>query len=425
MVTDNDLRKKVIAKGYDIKHPVADIMSSPLCKISGQSLVFEAFMAMMQQNIKHIAVTDTEGKVTGILTNRDLLTAQGQSPFFVVREIISANSIDEIIDRYRRLPKLIQALINNGAKSKNVNRFITTVSDTILNKIIGFAIQELGAPPVGFAFMIMGSEGRKEQTLKTDQDNAIIFEDVPEDKEDEVRKYFLNFGEKVCTWLDMAGYEFCTGDVMARNPKWCQPLSVWKNHFNSWIHTAEAEDLLKSSIFFDFRCAYGDSTLIDRLRKYLLKSLEGWAGFFRHLSENALFFKPPIGFFRNFVVESKGEHRDTLDIKSAMTPVVDFARIYALKNGIEETNTQERLYQLYLKNVLTWQDYSETEQAYSFMMQLRFVRQITAIIDEKSKPDNYINPKKLSRMEQTMLKEIFKKIEKIQTKLGFEFTGMP
>ena len=425
VVTDNDLRKKVIAKGYDIKHPVADIMSSPLCKISGQSLVFEAFMAMMQQNIKHIAVTDTEGKVTGILTNRDLLTAQGQSPFFVVREIISANSIDEIIDRYRRLPKLIQALINNGAKSKNVNRFITTVSDTILNKIIGFAIQELGAPPVGFAFMIMGSEGRKEQTLKTDQDNAIIFEDVPEDKEDEVRKYFLNFGEKVCTWLDMAGYEFCTGDVMARNPKWCQPLSVWKNHFNSWIHTAEAEDLLKSSIFFDFRCAYGDSTLIDRLRKYLLKSLEGWAGFFRHLSENALFFKPPIGFFRNFVVESKGEHRDTLDIKSAMTPVVDFARIYALKNGIEETNTQERLYQLYLKNVLTWQDYSETEQAYSFMMQLRFVRQITAIIDEKSKPDNYINPKKLSRMEQTMLKEIFKKIEKIQTKLGFEFTGMP
>ena len=400
-------------------------MSSPLCKISGQSLVFEAFMAMMQQNIKHIAVTDTDGKVTGIVTNRDLLTAQGQSPFFVVREIVTANSIDEIIDKHSRLPKLIQALINNGAKAKNVTRFITTVSDTILNKIIGFAINDLGPPPAPFVFMIMGSEGRKEQTLKTDQDNAIIFDDVPEDKEDGVRKYFLNFGEKVCTWLDMAGYEFCKGDIMAKNPKWCQPLSVWKKYFNSWIHTAEAEDLLKSSIFFDFRCAYGDSNLTGQLRKYLLKSLGGWAGFFRHLSENALYFRPPIGFFRNFVVESKGEHRDALDIKSAMTPIVDFARIYALKNGIEETNTQERLYQLYLKKVLTWQDYNEIDQAYSFMMQLRFVRQITSIIDEKSKPDNYINPKKLSRMEQTMLKEIFKKIEKIQTKLGFEFTGMP
>ncbi|MBU2623320.1 MAG: cyclic nucleotide-binding protein, partial [Proteobacteria bacterium] len=171
--------------------------------------------------------------------------------------------------------------------------------------------------------------------------------------------------------------------------------------------------------------AYGDSNLTVQLRKYLLKSLGGWEGFFRNLSENALYFKPPIGFFRNFVVESKGEHRDALDIKSAMTPVVDFARIYALKNGIEETNTQERLYQLYLKKILNWQDYNEIDQAYSFMMQLRFVRQITSIIDEKSKPDNYINPKKLSRMEQTLLKEIFKKIEKIQTKLGFEFTGMP
>ncbi|MFH1977140.1 MAG: DUF294 nucleotidyltransferase-like domain-containing protein [Pseudomonadota bacterium] len=425
VVTDNDLRKKVIAKGYDIKLPAADIMSSPLCKISGQSLVFEAFMAMMQQNIKHIAVTDSDGKVTGIVTNRDLLTAQGQSPFFVVREIVTANSIDEIIDKHRRLPKLVQALINNGAKAKNVTRFITTISDTILNKIIEFAINDLGPPPAPFVFMIMGSEGRKEQTLKTDQDNAIIFDDVPEDKEDEVRKYFLNFGEKVCTWLDMAGYEFCKGDVMAKNPKWCQTLSVWKKYFNSWIHTAEAEDLLKASIFFDFRCAYGDSNITVQLRKYLLKSLGGWAGFFRHLSENALCFKPPIGFFRNFVVESKGEHRDALDIKSAMTPVVDFARIYALKNGIEETNTQERLYQLYLKNVLTWQDYNEIDQAYSFMMQLRFVRQVASVIDENSKPDNYINPKKLSRMEQTMLKEIFKKIEKIQTKLSFEFTGMP
>lgn len=425
VVTDNDLRKKVIAKGYEIKFPAADIMSSPLCKIPGQALIFEALMAMMQQNIKHIAVTDTDGKVTGIVTNRDLLTAQGQSPFFVVREIITANSIDEIIDKHRRLPKLIQALINNGAKAKNVTRFITTVSDTILNRIIGLAIQDLGSPPAGFAFMIMGSEGRKEQTLKTDQDNAIIFDDVHKDKEDEVREYFLNFGDKVCTWLDMAGYEFCKGDVMAKNPKWCQSLSVWKKYFYSWIHTAEAEDLLKSSIFFDFRCAYGDPALPGRLRKYLLDSLVGWAGFFRHLSENALCFKPPIGFFRNFVVESKGEHRDALDIKSAMTPIVDFARIYALKNGIEETNTQERLYQLYLKNVLTWRDYNDIDQAYSFMMQLRFVRQVASVIDEKSKPDNYINPKKLSRIEQTMLKEIFKKIEKIQTKLGFEFTGMP
>jgi CBS domain-containing protein len=211
---------------------------------------------------------------------------------------------------------------------------------------------------------------------------------------------------------------------MAKNPKWCQPLSVWKDYFSSWIYSGGPEELLKSSIFFDFKGAYGDMKIIGELRQFLFDSLKGWAGFFRNMTENALYFKPPIGFFRNFVVESKGEHRDSFDIKAAMQPIVDFARIYALKNKIDETNTQDRLFQLYLKKALPWQDYNELDQAYAFMMQLRFVRQISAIMDENAKPDNYINPKKLSRIQQTMLKEIFNRVEKLQAKIGFEFTGI-
>jgi CBS domain-containing protein len=201
-------------------------------------------------------------------------------------------------------------------------------------------------------------------------------------------------------------------------------LSTWKAYFSAWIHAAEPEDLLQASIFFDFRHGYGATALIDALRRHLFDSLEGWSGFFRHLTENALHFKPPIGFFRNFVVESKGEHRSTLDIKSAMTPIVDFARIYALKHKIEETNTLERLNHLQLKKVIAATEYEELEKAYGFLMQLRFVRQVTAVIDEKTAPDNYINPKKLTSIEQKMLKEIFKRIEKFQTKLEFEFTGL-
>ena len=128
-------------------------------------------------------------------------------------------------------------------------------------------------------------------------------------------------------------------------------------------------------------------------------------------------------FFRNFVVESKGPHRNCLNIKRAITPVVDFARIYALKHNIEDTNTQERLYRLCLKGVLTREEYKEIDQAYDFMMQIRFAQQIKAVIDENSKPDNYIDPKKLSTIEQKMLKEIFKKIEKLQARIGFEFAG--
>ena len=212
---------------------------------------------------------------------------------------------------------------------------------------------------------------------------------------------------------------------MAKNPKLCQPLAVWKKYFSDWIHSANPEDLLYSSIFFDFRGAYGDLELIRELHDDLFKSLVGWSGFFRNLTENALHFKAPIGFFRNFVVESKGEHRNKFDIKRAMMPIVDYARIYALKNHLEETNTLERLYQLSLKNVIPADDYREIEQAYSVLMQMRLLRQVTAVLDEDTAPDNYINPKELSGIEQKLLKEIFIRIENLQTKLSFEFTGQP
>ncbi|MEJ2098245.1 MAG: DUF294 nucleotidyltransferase-like domain-containing protein [Deltaproteobacteria bacterium] len=423
VVTEKDLTKKVIAGGIDTSRPVSEIMSSPVRTISSQAFIFEACMIMMQEDIRHLGVTDIEEEIVGIISNRDILTAQGSSPVFLIREISSARNMEEIVDRHDKLPIQIKSLINSGATAKNLTRFITTVSDTILKKIMKYTLKSLGQPPARFVFMILGSEGRNEQTLKTDQDNAIVYEDVPHASESSVRSYFNKFGEMACNLLDEAGYDFCSGGVMAKNPKWCQPLSGWKRYFSKWIHAAEAEDLLQASIFFDFRAGYGDTALIDNLRKYLFASLEGWSGFFRHLTENALYFKPPIGFFRNFVVESKGEHRNQFDIKSAMTPIVDFARIYALKNKIEETNTLQRLYELQLRNVLKRGEYDELEKAYSFLLQLRFVRQVTAMVDENTNPDNYINPKKLTRIEQKMLKEIFSRIENFQTKIDVEFIG--
>jgi CBS domain-containing protein len=424
IVTDNDFRKKAIAQGLAIHRSVSDIMSSPLTSVPANSLVFEALMAMMEKNVKHLALTDGEGKVVGVVTNRDLLNAQSHSPLLLIREINTAGNIYEIKDKHARLPRLIKNLISGGAKSGIVNRLITTISDAILKKIIEFALQEIGPPPCRFAFMVMGSEGRKEQTLKTDQDNAIVFEDISGPLKSKVTGYFLGLGDKVCTWLDEAGYAFCEGGIMAKNPKWCSPISVWKEYFKSWVDAVEPEDLLRSSIFFDFRFGYGDAELIGELKKHLFDYLEDWSGFFRYLTENALHIRPPIGFFRSFVVESKGEHRDTFDIKNAMLPIVDFARIYALRYKIMETNTHERLQRLFDQQILSWSDFTELDQAYSFMMQLRFVRQINAVIEENRKPDNHINPKKLSHIEQTMLKEIFKRIEKFQTKLSLDFTGI-
>ncbi|MEJ2037858.1 MAG: DUF294 nucleotidyltransferase-like domain-containing protein [Desulfosarcinaceae bacterium] len=424
IVTDSDLARKVIASGYDINRSVVEIMSTPLHSINEQAMVFEAMMSMMRHDIKHLAVRDHTEKIVGVLTNRELLAAQGQSPVFILRQILRAESLDEIARQHQRVPDLVKGLISNGAKARNINRLITTVSDAVLRKVMGLVLEEMAPAPVDYAFMILGSEGRGEQTLKTDQDNAIVFEDVDQAQLPEVTAYFLEMGRRVCGMLNTVGYAYCVGDVMAQNPKWCQPLSAWKAYFTDWINAAEAEDLLQASIFFDFRGGYGAVALIEHLRRHLLQSIENWSGFLRFMTENALYFKPPIGFFRNFVVESKGEHRDAFDIKSAMMPIVDFARIYSLKHGVEATNTLDRLQQLLVKDILSREEYEELEKAYSFLMQLRLVRQVTAAVDQKKGPDNFINPKRLTRIEQTMLKEIFKRTEKFQAKMNFDFVGI-
>lgn len=427
IVTERDLTRKVIAVGADTQLPVAGIMSTPLKTVPRQAMVFEAILDMMRSDIRHLAVTDADDQVVGVLSNREIISAQGQSPLFLLREIIEADAMDAIVAKQRQVPGMIRGLITNGANAVNVTRFITTISDAILNKVMGFTLEKMGPPPVDFAFMILGSEGRSEQTLKTDQDNAIVYaDDIPASGADaeSVSAYFLEYGKVACKLLDDAGYDFCEGEVMAQNPRWCQPLSVWKQYFTSWIRAGEPEDLLQASIFFDFRTGYGERGLVRELREHLFGSLGGWSGFFRNMTENALYFKPPIGFFRNFVVESKGEHRNAFDIKRAIMPITDFARIYALQHKIEETNTMERLTQLSLSKVLSHQEFEELEKAYSFLMQLRFVRQVTAAIDEGSKPDNYINPKKLTSIEQTTLREIFKRVEKFQSKLSFDFIGM-
>lgn len=425
MVTNRDIVHKVVATGLTPQHPVSDIMSAPLISISAASQVFDAFLTMSRHNIQHLAVTDSQGRVIGALTGEDLLAAQENSPYLLIKEIRAAGRIDELENIQARLPRILLGPIKNGANPEHLTRLITTFSDAILERIIHFAVKEAGDPPCRFVFMIMGSEGRCEQTLKTDQDNAVIFEDPADPgKRQEATEYFAMLSDFICTWLDKAGFSFCEGNNMASNPKWCQPLSVWKQYFHDWIHAGSPEDLLYSSIFFDFRGAWGNLSLTRTLQEYLFDSLKGWAGFFRHLTENALYVRPPVSFFKNFIVETRGVNKGTLDLKRAMLPIVDCARIYALKHRVQETNTLARLFRLYTRGAFTPEEYNDMVQAYNYMMHFRFMRQVTAIIDEEKKPDNHINPGNLSAIDQVVLRETFKKIETIQQKLKMEFIGI-
>ncbi len=270
--------------------------------------------------------------------------------------------------------------------------------------------------------MGLGSEGRGEETLLTDQDNAIIYEDVEESKKQEVAEYFLKLGTKVCDWLNDIGYTYCIGNIMAKNPKWCKPLSEWKNYFTKWIATALPQDLLEINIFFDYYCLYGDSDITLSLRNHIGELIKKHPQFFIYMTQNTLLYKPPLNIFGNIVLESKGKNSDTFSIKEAMIPIVSFARIYSIQNNISQTNTLERFELLFGKKIISFSTYNEIKYAYNYLMQLRLKHQMFSI-DNGEKANNDINPKQLTSIDRSMIKKVFSQIQSFQTKLNFDFKG--
>ncbi len=416
IVTDMVMRDRVIAENVSYDTPVFEIMSSPLIYIDDTALIFEAVLIMQEKGIKHLVVKDKTGKVVSVIDNEELLHVHRYSATFLINEIQDAETADELFSCQERIPRIIKALIDSGGHAKNITRIITTVSDAILCRFIEFAFQEIGEPPVRFAFISLGSEGRGEQTLATDQDNAIIYEEVAEDRIEAVEDYFQQFSTLVCTWLNEAGYDFCKGKVMAMTPHWCQPISVWEEYFSSWIEEATPKDLMEVSIFFDFRRMYGYQSLVERLRTHIQNRVENRDAFFHQLAENALLFRLPVDFFGNISVDSGGEHPNTFNIKHIIALIVGYARIYAIHHSLENTNTLERLELMAEMGLINNELHDEIEEAYNFLMQVRFKHQLHRI-GEGEEPDNFIYMEELSYMEKTVLKKVVSQVDNIQKKL--------
>jgi PAS domain S-box-containing protein len=421
IATQKDI-SDLVAEGGNIERPVSEIMSSPLIAITEQSLVFEAAIQMQENGISHIAVKNKEDKIISVIGNNELLQVQRYSPASMLHEIGKAETAEEIIAMRGKIPLLIKALIDCGVDAKNITKTNSGISDLIHKKLIGFAIKELGTPPAQFCFMAMGSEGRMEETLLTDQDNAIVYEDVSLEDQEKTEKYFKELSGMVCGWLEKTGYKKCEGNIMATNPEWRGSLTKWKKHFSEWISAASPQDLLEFNIFFDFRSVYGNRQLTSSIREHIDELLAVNPSFFLHLAQNCLLYNPPVGMFGKISVKTKGEHAEKFSIKEAMKPVINFARIYCLKNNIEITNTLFRLDRLFEKEVISESTHREAIQVYNFLMRLRFSHQ--ALLIEKGKePDNYINPKELSGIERDILKKVFSQIAAFQSKLSFDFKG--
>ncbi len=421
IVTDMAMRERVLAENLSLNIPVHEIMSSPLIYIEESALIFEAVLLMEERGVKHLVVKGASGEVVSVITNEELLHVHRYSTAFMIREISEATSLEEVFETQERVPRIVKALTDSGAHVKNITRIITTISDTILERLIDFAIEELGEPPVAFAFISLGSEGRGEQTLLTDQDNAIIYEDVADEEREAVQDYFNRFGEKVCTWLDQAGYTFCQGKIMAMNPEWCQPISTWKTYFTNWVLSSGPQDLLEVSIFFDFRCLYGDMKFTDDLREHVGALVETRAIFLQHLAKITLAFKAPVDFFGNIAVESAGEYANSFDIKYVIAAIVGFARVYSVKYGLSSTNTLQRLDLLLERNVLNKATYEEIVDTYNYLMQMRFRHQVN-MINTGKKPDNFLNLDELSHMETIMIKKTFSQVGSFQKHLVNDFS---
>jgi len=413
IVTLTDLKNRMLTKEVDLKSPVHNFMSSPLISLKLSSSIFDALEKLSEKNVHHLLIRNEESKIVGIINSGDLQKAFHLTYLFFIKKIQKAESISEIKAAHTQAMLIVKGLIKENRSAGEITRMTTVIADEVLKRLIQLVINEIGEPPVSFAYITLGSEGREEQTLATDQDNAIIFDNINSENFESVQSYFLNLGSKVSTALDMIGYKYCMGNVMAKNPQWCQPLSIWKNYFTDWITKAEPKDLLDLKIFFDFRFGYGKDELVDELKMHVNQITSKSSSFFIFMAESII---------NTAIPEGAQKFKSNFDIKLLTLPIVDLARLYALKNQISNTNTVKRINLAYEKNIFSQSGHINLLQIYNFLMQIRFKHQITQI-SEHTAPDNIIDPHKLSDVDLVIIKKAVSVIEDFQNKVRLDFKG--
>ncbi len=334
----------------------------------------------------------------------------------------SAEGLAEIAGVWGRLPEMVESLLDSGAGLRTVNRRITLVSDVVIGRLVRLAIEELGRPPAAFAYLVLGSDGREEQTLGSDQDSAIVYGDGAPGDPDASHAWFHSLGTRVCGWLEAMGVPPCVGRMMASNPRWCAPLSEWEAMFDRWITEPEPRELMDFQVFFDFRAVHGDKALAARLRRFIAEKLGGEPPFFLHLARDALQRKPPALFEGGMLRDLRRTGTPTLGLKDAMIPFVSFARLYALRHGVEATNTLARLESLRDCGVLKPPFYRECARAYTFLAEARLRRQVGSVRGRASSED-VIEPDRLGRAGDAMLRRAAEQAALLQKRTSFDFLG--
>lgn len=414
ILTTRDLSGKVLAKALPVTTPVSDVMTRNPVTLAPTAIGSDVLHAMMEMKIGHIPIVEA-GKLVGIVTQTDLTRFQAVSSAELVSEIAHADTAEEMAKVTDRIPQLLVQLVAGGNRHEVVTRLITDIADTATRRLLALGEQKLGPAPVPYLWLACGSQGRQEQTGVSDQDNCIVLHDSATEAD---MAYFTDLANFVCDGLNTCGYVYCPGDMMATNPRWCQPLKVWKGYFEKWINKPDPEAQMLASVMFDLRPIGGHRHLFDDLQEDTLTAASKNSIFVAHMISNSLKHQPPLGLLRGFATIRSGEHKNQLDMKhNGVVPIVDLGRIYALQGQLTEVNTRARLEAAEHSGVLSSSGARDLLDAYDLIAEARLLHQAERVKNGLA-PDNYLLPAELSDFERSHLRDAFVVVKSLQSAIG-------
>ena len=421
IVTNTDMCTKIATGRFNITTTVDKIMSSPVVTVVENVSLAEAQLLMLKHNVTHLCVTQDgtdKSAVKGIISEHDLIVAQANNPGVLIKEIKRSKSPKDLKLIRERLTDLIQKSIHKNIPLSHINNIASEINLAIIKRSIELSILDLGSPPASFAWFSIGSQGRKEQLLLTDQDSILVFEDVTADKYRDVKDYFLKLGKRTMTILEIVGYELCPNGHMGSNMLWCKSLTDWTKQYNSWINTPGENSNDISSIFFDYEIVFGEKKIEEAIENIIYTNVHNNALFFDFLGNDALRKNSPLSFFKKFIVEDEGTNKGKFDIKTrALMPLINGARLFALSHNIRNVNnTYMRFKQLAITEPKNSEIYLNCAEAFLTLSKFRTL--------EGLKNDNsgqYIDLQELSKVEKENLKSALAPMKELEELIKTKF----
>ena len=427
IITEKDLVGKVLAtENPNLALSAYEIMSAGLITVHPQDFIYQALFLMVKHSIKHIVVTDESQRLSGIVTVRDLVRTRNSGALTIVNRIEFQQDLSGLAEIMEEVDQLQHALLSERAYASELCTLVTELYDRVTRKVILFAEREMAdegweMPPVKYCFINMGSAGRKEQYARTDQDNGIIYEDPPREDPEAAARHFTALGEKVVTGLERCGFKRCRGGVMANNEQWCRPLSTWRSSVNKWLARLEPGNIRNMTIFLDFRYLSGEIDLFENLKDFVTRLFQRSRHALLFMAEDDLRHRVPLNIFKQIVTERSGEYRKKINLKSTvLVHIIDCLRVFALREGIKETNTFERIHRLRERGIFIPDEAEFIEAAYETLMMFR-IRDALQKIKQGLEPDNYIKPGDFSKKEQSLLKESLLVVNRLQSLASHAF----